>query len=90
MYLRSASIGRRRNEVTGGSAAVVFILSRATKDRPSCLEKCFSVGMKTIEVGGYAKRTPEYQTRQDRTLALIHGTNSVTNLAQTDTPTVSC
>ena len=34
----------------------------------------------------YAKRTPEYQTRQDRTLALVHGTN----LSHTDTPTVSC
>jgi site-specific recombinase XerD len=38
----------------------------------------------------YAKRTPEYQTRQDRTLALVHGANSVTNLAQTETPAVSC
>jgi len=34
----------------------------------------------------YAKRTPEYQTRQDRTLALVHGTS----LAQTEAPAVSC
>lgn len=34
----------------------------------------------------YAKRTPEYQTRQDRTLALVHGTTS----AQTEANAASC